>query len=195
MYSKTIENLSVEEKNQNKSAQTGEDYTSEDATYNMYGDEITDYEEVDNDYEEVNNTIDNTSFLTENKSSSEKDLFSKSGKSYKTLAIFESIQKWKGYVIKVEDESFKARLIDLTNGGSDEIAEFSIFDISENERESLDIGKIFYWNIGRKEYLGQLEKTSRIRFQKVIKWDLDIVNKVKSKVDEYLRVPEANNEN
>ncbi|WP_340105397.1 hypothetical protein [Rhodohalobacter sp. 8-1] len=185
MDSKTLEILSVEEDTLNESIQTGEDYTSEEATHNIYSEKITDYEEKDT-------TIDDTQTHSENESTSEKDLFTKSGQSYKNLSVFESIQKWKGHVTKVKDESFEARLIDLTNGGADEFAEFSIFDISENERESLEIGKIFYWSIGRKEYLGQIEKSSRIRFQKVIKWDLSLVNKVNSKVAEYLKAPEAN---
>lgn len=185
MDSKTLEAVSVDETIQNDSILTSENYIKDETSYDIpIG--------KDSDLEKNENTIADTQNLSQNESISENDLFSKSGKSYKNLAVFESIQKWKGFVTNIKDESFEARLSDLTNGGADEIAEFSIFDISENDRESLKIGKIFYWSIGRKEYLGQIEKTSRIRFQKVIKWDIDLVNKVKSKVDEYLKIPEAN---
>lgn len=148
--------------------------------------------DLQNNSEDFDDTIDESKDHTEIKSTTKKDLFSASGKSYRSLALFESIQKWKGYVTEINKDSFEARLIDQTNSGTDEIAEFSIFDIPESERNSLKIGKTFYWSIGRKEYLGQIEKTSRIHFQKVIKWDIDLVNKVKTKVDEYLKISQAN---
>ena len=62
--------------------------------------------------------------------------------------IFISLQKWEGIVMDVMDDAFLARLIDLTQKGTDEEAEFSFDEISEEDKPLIRSGAIFYWNIG-----------------------------------------------
>jgi hypothetical protein len=84
---------------------------------------------------------------------------------------FVSLQKWEGVVLAVEHDSFLARLIDLTQGGTEEEAEFSLDDISEEDKPLLKPGAIFYWNIGYHDSrTGQRRKVSEIRFRRLPAW-------------------------
>lgn len=85
--------------------------------------------------------------------------------------IFISLQKWEGIVLDVMDHAFLARLIDLTQKGTDEEAEFSFDEISEEDKPLIRSGAIFYWNIGyHTSYSGQRTRTSLIRFRRLPAW-------------------------
>jgi hypothetical protein len=85
--------------------------------------------------------------------------------------IFISLQKWQGIVIDVMDDAFLARLIDLTQKGTDEEAEFSFDEISEEDKPLIRSGAIFYWNIGyHTSYSGQRTRTSLLRFRRLPAW-------------------------
>lgn len=75
-------------------------------------------------------------------------------------------QRWIGYVLTVEGNTFKSRLEDLTTPGTDEVSEFEISDISPEDRELLQRGAVFYWSIGETMSNGQLKKESIIRFKR-----------------------------
>ena len=94
---------------------------------------------------------------------------------------FNSIQKWEGVVTEVGEDTFTARLTDLTNGGSgpshggpshgDEFIELSFDDVSSpDDIELIQKGAIFYWNIGFETLHGQDRKSSLIRFRRLPKW-------------------------
>lgn len=59
-------------------------------------------------------------------------------------------QRWRGYVESISGESFTARLIDLTSGGTEEFSEFDFDDISIEDRSFVSIGAAFYMSIGKK---------------------------------------------
>jgi len=84
---------------------------------------------------------------------------------------FISLQKWEGAVLEVKEDSFFARLVDLTDSNIDEEAEFSIEELSPEDRPLIKPGAIFYWNIG---YLdkrsGQRIHASLIRFRRLPAW-------------------------
>ena len=85
--------------------------------------------------------------------------------------VFISLQKWEGIVMEVMDDAFLARLIDLTNKGVDEEAEFPIDEISEEDKPLVRPGAIFYWNIGyHTSYSGQRTRSSIIRFRRLPAW-------------------------
>jgi hypothetical protein len=74
---------------------------------------------------------------------------------------FISLQKWEGVVTEIGKEFFFARLYDLTNKGNEEEAEFSVDEISEDERDLFVSGAVFYWNIGYHDsYTGQIEASA-----------------------------------
>lgn len=84
---------------------------------------------------------------------------------------FTSLQKWEGVVLEVREDSFLARLVDLTRPGPDEEAEFSLDEISKEDRPLVRPGAIFYWNIGYHEsYSGQRTRVSIIRFRRLPAW-------------------------
>jgi hypothetical protein len=60
-------------------------------------------------------------------------------------------QKWEGYVIKINNNSFTARLTDLMSGSSGEKAEFPLEKVSKDDLKLVVPGAIFYWFIGHKE--------------------------------------------
>jgi len=81
---------------------------------------------------------------------------------------FLSLQKWEGFVIEVTKTSFVARLVDLTNEGPDEEAEFLLEKVSKDDLKLLTPGAIFYWNIGySKNSAGQRTRSSSIRFRRL----------------------------
>jgi hypothetical protein len=86
-------------------------------------------------------------------------------------SAFLSLQKWEGVVLEVRSDSFLTRLVDLTLPGPDEEAEFSLDEVSEEDRPLIRPGAIFYWNIGyHTSYSGQRTRTSLIRFRRLPAW-------------------------
>jgi hypothetical protein len=86
-------------------------------------------------------------------------------------SFFTSLQAWEGVVTRVMGNAFLARLIDLTQTGADEEAEFSIDDISEEDKALITPGAIFYWDIGyHTSYSGQRTRESMIRFRRLPAW-------------------------
>jgi len=84
---------------------------------------------------------------------------------------FVPLQKWEGSILQVLDDSFFARLIDLTSGGSDEEAEFPIEEVSDADRSLVEPGAVFYWNIGYIDSIsGQRTRSSMIRFRRLPVW-------------------------
>lgn len=91
-------------------------------------------------------------------------------KGYSYVDRFEALQKWECIVLEVQDESFRARLIDLTQEGPDEEAEFSIQEVSEEDRKLIRRGSVFYWTIGYNDLKGQRTRESLIRFRRLPVW-------------------------
>lgn len=81
-----------------------------------------------------------------------------------------NLQSWRGHIIEKKYSSFIAELEDLTCQGTKEIAEIEFSNVSPDDRSLLDLGAVFYWNIGTKMNRGQISKESIIRFQRVIDW-------------------------
>jgi len=79
--------------------------------------------------------------------------------------------------------TFIARLTDLTSGGTDEIVEFELDDISPDDMKLLSIGSIFYWSVGHYMENGQSVKRSDVRFQRLILLDEDDIEVTKSNIE------------
>lgn len=96
--------------------------------------------------------------------------FSPDHKPSKT-ASFQCLQKWEGTIIEINEETFTAKLNDLTKKNPTEIAEFFIKDISEDDKLLLQTGAIFYWYVGyTKSIQGQLTRGYSIRFRRIPVW-------------------------
>jgi hypothetical protein len=95
----------------------------------------------------------------------------------KTKNYSQKTQNWKGIIEEIKDDCFIARLEDLSKGGTDEIAEFEIDDISPDDIKFVKRGASFYWSVGLFMLNGQREKKSTIRFQRLILLDEEDINK------------------
>jgi len=93
-----------------------------------------------------------------------------------------SLQKWEGVVIEVKEDSFIARLCDLSYENSDEEAEIPFSEISYEDMLILKPGAIFYWSINYLTTIsGQLKRESIIIFRRSPVWtkqEIDRVNNV-----------------
>ena len=83
-----------------------------------------------------------------------------------------SLQRWKGYVVEVNDETFSAKLEDLSNEGTHEIGSFEIDEVHPDDRSLIEKGAIFYWSIVYEMDRGQVIKGSKIRFQRIVNWSV-----------------------
>lgn len=91
-----------------------------------------------------------------------------------------SLQKWQGYVLRVTDSFLYVRLVDLNRVGIDEETEIPIEEISEDDKELIKPGAIFYWNIGYLDsYGGQRSRVSVIRFQRLPSWSREEIDAAK----------------
>ena len=82
-------------------------------------------------------------------------------------------QKWQGYVIEKNKNGFKAKLEDLTSpGGTNEIVEIDNKQVSEDDKEMISLGAIFYLSAGYATINGQVERKSSLRFKRV-SWTQD----------------------
>lgn len=93
------------------------------------------------------------------------------------------IQSWEGIVLSVKDDTFIARLYDLTEGGTDEVGEFEMDDISPDDLELLSEGSLFYWSVGHYMENGQSVKRSDLRFQRLITLDFDDIEETKINIE------------
>jgi len=99
-----------------------------------------------------------------------------------------SLQKWEGVVTEVEKDIFNARLLDLTDDNPEEEADFSIEEVSEDDRKLLKPGAVFYWSLG---YLttgtGQVIRTSIVKFRRLPAWTETEVKRAQEQAAEIRR--------
>lgn len=103
---------------------------------------------------------------------------------------FNSLQKWEGIVTEIGEESFWARLIDLTNSEdtTEEVVEIPNEDVSsKDDLELIKLGAIFYWNIGYQTVNGQDSKTSLIIFRRLPKWSARKKASFQQKGEEFMK--------
>lgn len=98
----------------------------------------------------------------------------------------EFAQTWIGHVTKINKTSFDAKLFDLKQDDTFEIAEFDISDISDDDKELFEIGSIFYWNVVKDKTRGQIETKSFIRFQRLKPFTEEDVERISDKVNDLL---------
>jgi hypothetical protein len=93
------------------------------------------------------------------------------------------LQEWEGHVTGISSDKFSARLTDVTAGKQveEESAEFPIEDLSDDDRDLLEIGATFRWVIGYlRSSSGTKRRVSQITFRRLPTWtkaDLDHATK------------------
>lgn len=84
---------------------------------------------------------------------------------------FHALQRWEGVVTTIDEETFVARLTDLTSESPDEEVELPLSDIPNDDEDLLGEGAVFYWAIGyRDEASGQRQRVSALRFRRLPVW-------------------------
>lgn len=96
---------------------------------------------------------------------------------------YKKVQNWQGVVTEIRGESFKARLDDLTSGGTNELVEFDKEEVSPSDFHLLHEGALFYWSVGRYMENGQSVNRSDIRFQRLITLNEDDINQATDNVE------------
>lgn len=88
------------------------------------------------------------------------------------LTPFELLQEWEGYVQTVGSSEFTASLIDLTQKRDieEEEADFSIDDLTDEDKKLLKPGAVFRWLIGYRSIGGTKERISKIVFRRLPQW-------------------------
>ncbi len=97
---------------------------------------------------------------------------------------FRAIQKWEGYVIDADDEVFRARLIPLKGEGCEQEAEIFLSEITDEDREMLQPGAVFYWSIGYLEKPSGTMRASIIRFRRLPTWTAQELTAAETKATE-----------
>ena len=96
-----------------------------------------------------------------------------------------ALQKWEGVVVSISENSFCARLHDLTAANPEEEAEFSIEDVAEDDRALVQPGAIFYWSIGYyTSRTGQKLRSSIIKFRRLPAWSAKEIKIIEHKARE-----------
>lgn len=76
---------------------------------------------------------------------------------------------WLGSVEQVAAESLIAHLVDLEHGRPEEIAEFDLAEIAEDDRALVRAGATFFWLITRVQTeSGRVEQRSELRFRRLL---------------------------
>lgn len=121
--------------------------------------------------------LDDNDYITLFKTNKNSETFevtdiAKSFQSISRSNYFLKTQKWLGHIIELNGNEIIARLDDLNNPTTYEIAEFDIDDVPYEDRELVSLGAGFYWSIGKfYDSNGQLENKSLIRFQRTKPWE------------------------
>lgn len=98
---------------------------------------------------------------------------------------FRVIQKWKGEVTQINEDTFQARLIPLKGEGPEQNAELYFEDISDSDRPLVAKGAIFYWSIGYQvKASGQRMRSSVIRFRRLPAWTKRDLNRARKRATE-----------
>lgn len=84
---------------------------------------------------------------------------------------FFDAQKWYGQVISINENTFTAKLQDLSNATTDEVGEFEIKEIPDDDKELFKLGATFYWSVGYEMKNSQVSKRSFFRFQRLPNWN------------------------
>ena len=84
---------------------------------------------------------------------------------------FDMRGQWEGTVLRAEADEFAVVLRDILNPDIKEYeALFSTEEVSDDDRDLLKEGAIFYWTIGYQQRRGQRLRVSEIRFRRLPAW-------------------------
>lgn len=86
---------------------------------------------------------------------------------------FTVLQEWEGYVVAIDQETFTARLVDITNKAfkDEEEVDLPLDDLEDSDRKKISPGAVFRWVIGyNRSSGGTKDRASRIILRDMPKW-------------------------
>ena len=89
------------------------------------------------------------------------------------IVSFHPVQEWDGYVVEIYDDVFVARITDLTQVGPEDAqeVEIPIEELSDRNRQILEINRLFRWSIGYERTRGgQRKRVSKMIFRDLPAW-------------------------
>ena len=94
---------------------------------------------------------------------------------YLTLPVprtsFRTLQAWEGAVSALNEHTFTATLVDLSNRTPDEEAEVSFEEVTDDERELVRVGAVFLLSVGYSiSEGGQRSRSAILRFRRLPVW-------------------------
>jgi hypothetical protein len=93
---------------------------------------------------------------------------------------FRTLQAWEGVVIAINDDTFTATLVDLSNRTPDEEAEVSFEEVTDDERELVRVGAVFLLSVGYSiSEGGQRSRSAILRFRRLPVWTESSLAKAK----------------
>ena len=101
---------------------------------------------------------------------------------------FNPLQEWEGYVTSVDDSSFTAELLDITNPSVDtrEEAQFPKEELSDQDLRQLKVGAVFRWSIGYvRSQSGVKRRSSQIIFRNLPMWTKEDFKKTQRLAEDY----------
>ena len=81
-----------------------------------------------------------------------------------------SSQSWRGYVVDLKNDHFRAIITDLSGHNQDEEVEIPLKAISQDDLHLVVEGAHFDWHIGYEKYSGTTQKYSKILFRRMPRW-------------------------
>lgn len=104
---------------------------------------------------------------------------------HKRVSNFISLQKWRGTVLKVYQDCFLSRLVDIQQDVPDEEAEIYLDEISDEDLSLIEPGSVFYWSIGYHiDPSGQRKRSSIIRFRRLPEWRTEEIEKAQKRAEQ-----------
>lgn len=98
---------------------------------------------------------------------------------------FVALSLWEGVVEAVDDEVFRARLVDLKGGLPDFDAEIHLAEVAPSDRQRVVRGAVFYWSIGYLDTAsGQRKRESTITFRSLPAWTRKDVDEARRRAKE-----------
>jgi len=100
------------------------------------------------------------------------------------------LQDWEGAIDSIGSETFTARLRDRTSNDvyASEIAELPIADVSDDDRELLRPGAIFYMTVGRvTRASGRQDRVGRLVFRRLPAWTASTLRRAQQRAERLAR--------
>lgn len=103
---------------------------------------------------------------------SRKNIFGQEGHAELVASGFISLESWLGRITQLDAEAGTfAAIVESEGAGVIEVAEFSVDELSPDDLDLLEIGAVFYWNIGYAvEPSGRRSTASTVRFRRMLFW-------------------------